>query len=65
MSLYRQYPDALFSACFSTSNQTWSLRSDKHGNNTDVGAIASYFGGGGHHNSAGFSLNTLFNWIKN
>lgn len=53
MVLYLQHPDAPFVACI-TSDGTWSLRSDKHGNNTDVEAIAKAMGGGGHHNSAGF-----------
>ena len=53
MTLYRRYPDALFSACV-TEDGRWSLRSDKHGNNTDVGAIAQALGGGGHHNASGF-----------
>lgn len=51
--LYKSLPKALFVACI-TSDGSWSLRSDKHGNNTDVGAIAKALGGGGHHNAAGF-----------
>ena len=39
MALCKQFPDAKFSACY-TSQGTWSLRSDKFGNNTDVGAFA-------------------------
>lgn len=53
MILYRQFPEAHFVACI-TSDGTWSLRSDKDGNNTDVGAIAKALGGGGHRNAAGF-----------
>jgi uncharacterized protein len=34
----------------------FSLRSNRNGSNVDVGAIAKYFGGGGHHNSAGFQI---------
>ena len=51
--LYRQYPHALFTACVTEDGQ-WSLRSDKHGNNTDVGALAVALGGGGHRNASGF-----------
>ncbi len=53
MKLYQKFPDAPFSACL-TSHQSWSLRSDKFGNNTDVSKIAAQFGGGGHHNASGF-----------
>ena len=56
MKLYQKFPDAPFCACL-TSNQSWSLRSDKFGNNTDVSEIAAQFGGGGHHNASGFRLN--------
>ena len=51
--LYKAHPNAHFVACV-TSDGTWSLRSDKDGNNTDVGAIAKALGGGGHRNAAGF-----------
>lgn len=54
MKLYKQFSNAPFSACY-TSNGNWSLRSDKFGNNTDVAAIAVTYGGGGHHNAAGFT----------
>ena len=57
MALYRQHPDAPFSACYLPSSSTWSLRSDKHGNNTDVSAIAKQFDGGGHLNASGFKEN--------
>jgi uncharacterized protein len=53
MALYRQHPESPFSACLS-SDRTWSLRSDKHGNNFDVGSLALQNGGGGHRNAAGF-----------
>lgn len=53
MVLYRQFPKAHFVVCI-TSDGTWSLRSDKDGNNTDVGQIAKALGGGGHRNAAGF-----------
>lgn len=53
--LYKRFPDALFVACFTTDG-TWSLRSDKDGNDTDVGAIAKSQGGGGHRNASGFKL---------
>lgn len=53
-ALLKQHPMALFSACY-LSTGVWSLRSDKDGLNTDVGAIAKSMGGGGHHNAAGFS----------
>lgn len=52
--LYLQYPEALFTAC--VLDGKYSLRSNKDGNNTDVGAIAKQFGGGGHHNAAGFTV---------
>lgn len=51
--LYKWLPDACFVACI-TSDGSWSLRSDKNGNNTNVGAIAQAMGGGGHRNAAGF-----------
>ena len=51
--LYKSIPEAPFVACI-TSDGSWSLRSDKNGNNTDVGAIAQAKGGGGHRNAAGF-----------
>jgi oligoribonuclease NrnB/cAMP/cGMP phosphodiesterase (DHH superfamily) len=51
--LYKEHPESPFVACY-TSDGTWSLRSDKQGNNTDVGAIAKALGGGGHRNAAGF-----------
>jgi oligoribonuclease NrnB/cAMP/cGMP phosphodiesterase (DHH superfamily) len=54
--LYLKYPEALFTACV-TNDGKYSLRSNKDGNNTDVGAIAKRFAGGGHHCSAGFSTN--------
>lgn len=53
MKLYREFPHAYFVACL-TSDGSWSLRSDKRGNNTDVGAIAKAQGGGGHVNASGF-----------
>lgn len=56
--LYKTYPDVPFVACIS-SDGSWSLRSDRDGNNTDVGAIAKALGGGGHHNAAGFRPKTL------
>ena len=52
--LYKKYPEALFSACLCSTS--WSLRSNKHGNNTDVGSIAKKHGGGGHRNAEGFPL---------
>lgn len=52
--LYQAMPDALFVACL--TSESWSLRSDQHGNNTDVGAIAKANGGGGHRNAAGFKI---------
>lgn len=50
--LYTSYPCA-FVACLTTKGNI-SLRSDKHGNNTDVGEIAKRHGGGGHRNASGF-----------
>lgn len=58
-SLYRQFPDAPFSACYQklkTGEISWSFRSDKKGGNFHVGAIAQQFGGGGHHNAAGATV---------
>lgn len=52
-AMYKKLPDSYFVACV-TSDRKWSLRSNKHGNNTDVGAIARRFGGGGHNNASGF-----------
>lgn len=53
-AMYKQFPEALFVAC--KCDNKWSLRSDKHGNNTDVGAIAKSMGGGGHHCASGFEI---------
>jgi hypothetical protein len=53
--LYKAIPEAPFVACLSRSGD-WSLRSDKDGGNFDVSAIAKVFGGGGHHNAAGFKV---------
>lgn len=53
--LYTDKPDAYFVACVTESNK-WSLRSNKHGNNTDVGSICKLMGGGGHRNAGGFTL---------
>lgn len=52
--LYLWMPNAHFTACV-TSEGKWSLRSNKHGNNTDVGSICKSMGGGGHRNSGGFT----------
>jgi uncharacterized protein len=53
--LYRNLcPDAAFVACI-TSDGKWSLRSNKHGSDFDVSAIAQHYGGGGHKNAAGFT----------
>jgi uncharacterized protein len=53
--LYRDLcPDAAFVACI-TSDGKWSLRSNKHGSDFDVSAIAQHYGGGGHKNAAGFT----------
>ena len=52
--LYERHLEAPFTACI-TSQGAWSLRSDKKGSNTDVGAIAKSMGGGGHRNAAGFT----------
>ena len=56
--LYKRFPDAPFVATVTITpeGETWSLRSDQHGNNTDVAAIAAKFGGGGHRNAAGFRV---------
>lgn len=54
--LYRSMPQVDFVACVSVDakQERWSLRSDKHGNNFDVKAIAVSKGGGGHRNASGF-----------
>ncbi len=52
--LYKKYTEAPFSACVTATS--YSLRSDKYGNNTDVGAISLVNGGGGHRNAAGFPV---------
>ena len=54
--LYKKYPEALFTACVDSEGKKVSLRSDKDGNNTDVGSIAKRFGGGGHSNSSGYTI---------
>lgn len=54
--LYRDlFPDAQFVGCI-TSDGKYSLRSNKNGSNYDVSAIAKCYGGGGHRNAAGFSV---------
>lgn len=53
MKLYRDMPQYDFVACI-TSDGTWSLRSDKHGSNFDVSAVAKAYSGGGHRNASGF-----------
>lgn len=59
MTLYRQYPEALFSACIA-SDGGYSLRSDKNkpDGGFDVGALAATLGGGGHRNASGFKSQT-------
>lgn len=52
--LYKSLPQAPFVACI-TSDGSWNLRSDKNGNDTDVGAIAKALGGGGHKNASGWT----------
>lgn len=56
--LYNKYPDVDFSAVFTVYEDhiAWSLRSNKDGNNFDVGSIAAARGGGGHRNAAGFRV---------
>lgn len=54
--LYRDLvPGADFVACI-TSDGKWSLRSNKHGSNFNVAAIAEHYNGGGHHNAAAFDV---------
>lgn len=55
-NMYLKHPEALFVACWVPNTSSWSLRSNKDGNNTDVGAIAKANGGGGHCNAAGFKV---------
>ena len=55
-AMYLQHPEVPFVACWVPSSGTWSLRSNKDGNNTDVGEIAKANGGGGHRNAAGFKV---------
>lgn len=55
-SLYKRFPDELLVAVISFDEHSWSLRSDKDGNNTDVSIIAKSYGGGGHRNAAGFKI---------
>jgi uncharacterized protein len=54
------FPNSLFVACL-TSDNTWSLRSNKNhpGGGFDVGALAKENGGGGHRNAAGFKMPIL------
>lgn len=57
--LYKQLPEAPFVAVYipqSDGKQAWSFRSDKDGGNFDVSVIAKAWGGGGHHNSAGATI---------
>jgi oligoribonuclease NrnB/cAMP/cGMP phosphodiesterase (DHH superfamily) len=57
-ALYLQFPEAPFTACYYPEGEAvkWGLRSNSKGNNFDVAAIASQFGGGGHRNAAGFQI---------
>ncbi|MCD8487941.1 MAG: DHHA1 domain-containing protein [Desertifilum sp.] len=55
MKVYRDNPEVPFIAIV-ISTGAYELRSDKHGTDFDVSAIARMFGGGGHRNAAGFSL---------
>lgn len=50
--------DELFSASYYCidSKRIYSLRSNQKGSNFDVSRIAKLFGGGGHHNAAGFKI---------
>lgn len=57
--LYLRLPEALFTCCLNSPGggvTKYSLRSNKDGNNTDVGAIAKANGGGGHNSAAGFTI---------
>lgn len=53
--LYKRFPKAPFAAVVTSTKV--SLRSDKDGLNTDVGAIAKMFGGGGHNCASSYQLN--------
>lgn len=53
--LYRDIPEDPFVACI-TSDNAWSLRSDKKGSDFDVSEVAKLYGGGGHKNAAGFKV---------
>jgi oligoribonuclease NrnB/cAMP/cGMP phosphodiesterase (DHH superfamily) len=53
--LYLENPNLFFTACV-TSEGKWSLRSNKHTWNYDVGSICKAMGGGGHRNAGGFTL---------
>lgn len=53
MRMYQEL-DYPFVGCLMSDGVTFSLRSDKHGNNFDVSQVAKQYGGGGHRNAAGF-----------
>jgi uncharacterized protein len=53
--LYKRLPGYSFVACIA-SGGSWSLRSDKDGSNFDVSEVAKLYGGGGHKNAAGFTI---------
>ena len=53
--LLQRYPEAPFAAIYfdtADGKRKWSLRGR---GNVDVSALAKQFGGGGHHNAAGFT----------
>lgn len=57
--------DAPFAACFmiSKGKVKFGLRSQDDGE--DVSVIAKKFGGGGHRNASGFSVDFVDNWVDN
>lgn len=56
MKLYKQYSEHPFVVAINSDRITFSLRSNKWGQNFDVSELAKKFGGGGHRNASGFKI---------
>lgn len=57
--LLEMYPDAPFAMYFYRRNGIWQYGLRSRGD-VDVSKVAGYFGGGGHHNAAGFETVMIF-----
>lgn len=57
--LLEMYPDAPFAMYFYRRNGIWQYGLRSRGD-VDVSKLAGYFGGGGHHNAAGFETTMIF-----